>query len=264
MRWRSQTGLADQPSVLEGERGREHEGAAYGGVVKQGMDGEQSAERESSDEDRIGILLERLHPEPGRGQPVAARGREQVSRPRAVSGQEHHPNQKAARRERPGQVAHGERHVGQPVQKDDTPARAGAPRRCAAIRGRELEGCRGGQLPPLPARVHVHLVALEPVARLPEIVVEIAKAAGIERQTLPGRPKPRITGVRAPGQRIGRERLPQNHEPGSGQQNGHAGSRSQALQPPPLPASRHVPGLLSAPVITLTVYHGKILFYSVP
>ena len=238
--------LADQPGALEGERGREHEGAVYGVVFEQGMDGEQSAERESSDEDRARVLFERSHPEPGRGQPVAARDREEVSRPRAVSGQEHRPDQEAARRERPGQVAHRERHVGQSVQKQDAPARPGALR--AAIGGRELEGRCGGELRSLPARVHVHLVALEPVARPPEIVVEIAITAGIERQALPGGPKPRIAGVGGRGQRIGREGPSDGHERNRGQQDGRNGSHSHILQRPQFPASRHLPFRMSWPM----------------
>ena len=209
--------LANQPGAPEREGGRENEGSAHRVVGEKSVYGEQSSKREAADEDVVYVFFQRLEPEAGSRQPVAASHVEQVSRPRAVARQQHHADQEAARRERIGQVTHGQGHVGQPVQKQYAPSRAAARRRRASIGGRALEGSRSGELHLLPVRVHVHLVAFEPFARLPDIVFEIAITAGIERQPLAGGLKPRAIGFRARGRRFGGERLADHNETNRGQ-----------------------------------------------
>ena len=121
--------LADQPGALKRESRRENEGSPHRGIGKQSVYGEQPSKRKAADEDLVDVLFQCLQSEPGRRQPVAASHVEQVSRPRAVARQQHHPDQKAARRECIGQVTHRQGHVGQPVQKENAPVRATTRRR---------------------------------------------------------------------------------------------------------------------------------------
>ena len=117
--------LANQPGALERESGREQEGRPHRGVFKRRVHGQQPTEGEAADKDLVDVAFQRVEPEPHRAEPVPAGHVEQVSRPRAVPRQQHRPDHEAARRERIGQVAHRERHVGQPVQKENSPARGG-------------------------------------------------------------------------------------------------------------------------------------------
>ena len=56
-------------------------------------------------------------------------------------------------------------------------------------------------------------MAFESFARLPHVVAEVAIAAGIEGQPLPGGLKPRVGGgVRAVRRRIGSERVASDEE----------------------------------------------------
>ena len=117
-----------------------------------------------------------------------ARRMEEIAHPCAVSRQQHRPQQKAARRERIGQIAHLKRHVGQTVQEQDAPLRAAPLRERPSSAAHTLERHHGGKFHPRPRRLHVHLMAYERFAGLSDIVIVVAVPGGIKRQALPRRP----------------------------------------------------------------------------
>ena len=192
------------------------------------MQRKKSTEGDAADEDLVDVAFQRLEAEARSGEPVRARHLEQISRARTVSRQQHRADHEAARRERIGQIAHRQRHVGQSVQEENATARALAHRRRATRAGRAFKGRRSRELQIRVLWVPVHLVAFEPGARLQHVVVEIAITAGIEGQTLTGGLKAWVGGVRTPRRRIGRKQRTRDNESERDQHARRCGSRSCA------------------------------------